>query len=132
MRLTLQPPRIYGAEGGPTARRLKVTIRTRDVSGCLRLALGVILAAQIFLPPTPASAHDDSRPIPPRDRREVVIPDPANLPQCSDQRPIIIPACPPGLELVIFDSPVYDESGLFVICLEKVPFCLPEGLMPEG
>jgi hypothetical protein len=36
------------------------------------------------------------------------------------------------LELVIFDSPVFDESGLFVICLEKVPFCLPEGLMPEG
>ncbi len=109
-----------------------MTIRTRDVSGCLRLALGVILAAQIFLPPAPASAH---RPdvIPPRDRREVVIPDPANLPQCPDQGPIIIPACPPGLELVIFDSPVFDEeTGLFVICLEKVPFCLPEGLMPEG
>ena len=111
-----------------------MTIRTRDVSGCLRLALGVILAAQIFLSPAPASAHDDRRPdgIPPRDRREVVIPDPANLPQCPEQGPIIIPACPPGLELVIFDSPVFDESGLFVICLEKVPYCLPEGLMPEG
>ena len=111
-----------------------MTIRTRDVSGCLRLALGVILAAQIFLPPAPASAHDVSRPdgIPPRDRPEVVIPDPANLPQCSDQGPIIIPACPPGLELVIFDSPVFDDSELFVICLEKVPYCLPEGLRPEG
>jgi hypothetical protein len=34
--------------------------------------------------------------------------------------------------LVIFDQPVYDDDGLFVICFKKVPYCIPDDLRPEG
>ena len=63
--------------------------------------------------------------------RRTVVRRPATLPNCQ-QGPMIIPPCPANTTLVIWDSPVYDENGIFVVCTEKVPFCVPEGLEPEG
>jgi hypothetical protein len=68
--------------------------------------------------------------LPGRDRATIVR-NPRDLPPCQ-QGPLIIPPCPAGTDLVIFDSPVYDDDGLFVICTKKVPYCIPEGLEPEG
>ena len=65
------------------------------------------------------------------DFRGPVARNPSHLPQC-DQGPMIIPPCPAGTQLVIHDQPEFDEDGLFVICLKKVPYCLPDNLRPEG
>ncbi len=63
--------------------------------------------------------------------RATIVRNPRDVPPCQ-QGPLIIPPCPLGTDLVIFDSPVYDDNGLFVICTKKVPYCVPEGLKPEG
>ena len=63
--------------------------------------------------------------------RATVVRNPRDLPPCQ-QGPLIIPPCPAGTDLVIFEAPVYDDDGLFVICTKKVPYCIPEGLQPEG
>ena len=42
------------------------------------------------------------------------------------------PSCPKGTVLVIFDQPVYDDNGLFVIGTTPVPYCVPVGLEPAG
>jgi len=42
------------------------------------------------------------------------------------------PGCPEGTVLVIFDQPVYDKNGLFVIGTTPVPYCVPVGLEPAG
>jgi len=42
------------------------------------------------------------------------------------------PSCPAGTILVIFDQPVYDRNGLFVIGTTPVPYCVPEDLEPAG
>lgn len=104
-------------------------------------SMGFILAASVLLIPTTTSANDlhqllnGNRDIEqggrPDGPRRAVIRQPASLPQCQ-QGPMIIPPCPGGTKLVIFDAPVYDENGLFVVCLEKVPFCIPKELEPEG
>jgi hypothetical protein len=44
----------------------------------------------------------------------------------------LIAKCPEGTVLVVFDQPVYDESGLFVIGTKPVPYCVPEDLEPAG
>ena len=40
--------------------------------------------------------------------------------------------CAKGTVSVLYDMPVYDEDGLFVVCYKKVPFCIPKNLEPEG
>ena len=40
--------------------------------------------------------------------------------------------CPKGTHSILYDMPVYDEDGLFVVCYKKVPFCIPDNLEPEG
>ena len=70
---------------------------------------------------------------PPTGTRKIVIRDRSNLPECPNQGgPVFVEPCPEGYELVIFDQPVYDRDGIFVICLERVPYCIPVGLEPEG
>ncbi|MCP5237348.1 MAG: hypothetical protein H6945_16545 [Zoogloeaceae bacterium] len=54
------------------------------------------------------------------------------VPQCPDQGPIVVEPCAVDETLIIFDQPVYDDDGLFVVCTEKVPYCVPSGLEPEG
>ena len=76
--------------------------------------------------PASAAGMPDSRPT-----GAVKVRNPSTLSQC-DQGPMVIQPCPAGTTLVIHDQPVYDENGLFVICLEKVPYCLPDDLRPEG
>jgi hypothetical protein len=44
----------------------------------------------------------------------------------------LIAKCPEGTVLVVFDQPVYDASGLFVIGYKPVPYCVPEDLEPAG
>ena len=40
--------------------------------------------------------------------------------------------CPEGSSLIIWDAPVYDEEGLFVVDSEPTPVCIPDDLEPEG
>ena len=40
--------------------------------------------------------------------------------------------CPEGQILIMWDKPIYDEQGLFVIGHEKVPVCIPENTQPAG
>jgi len=96
--------------------------------------LGAALALALFLLPAvaqqfPDVASDNAFHNLPRGR--VVIRHPSNVPQC-DQGPLIIPPCGNNKVLVIFDQPVYDDDGIFVVCYKKVPFCVPAGLQPEG
>ena len=106
-----------------------MTLPIRSVSAFWRLALGATLTALVGLPLSAAgTGPTHPRPIP-RDR--TVVRQPATVPPCQ-QGPLIIPPCPQNTVLVIFDAPVYDENGIFVVCLEKVHFCIPEGLQPEG
>ena len=44
----------------------------------------------------------------------------------------LVPRCPAGSVASTFEMPIYDESGLFVVCYEKVWICIPEGLEPAG
>ena len=109
-----------------------MTLQTRCLSVCWRLGLGAILAVLVSVPLSAAFGNDSARirpERPPRDR--VISRQPAHLPQC-EQGPLIIPPCPAGTDLVIYDQPVYDDDGIFIVCLEKVPYCIPEGLRPEG
>ena len=92
----------------------------------LRYSLAVLLTLPLLLVTVVAFAH------PPTEVRATKILDPAHLPQCQQQGPIIIPACPTGTHLVIWDAPDYDDSGLFVVCLKKEPVCIQDGLGPEG
>ena len=93
--------------------------------------LGVLLALAIFLLPAAAQPPLDKGTEGLLRRGRVVIRQPSHVPQCQ-QGPLIIPPCPPGTNLVIFDSPVYDDDGLFVVCFKKVPYCIPSDLEPEG
>lgn len=90
-------------------------------------ACGLALAAAA----TAQTAVEDYRP---DDRRagDILIRDRSSVPECPNQGPQIIPPCEAGTELVLFDAPVLDEDGLFLICTKKVPFCIPEGLGPQG
>ncbi|MEL6139449.1 MAG: hypothetical protein AAFQ61_04090 [Cyanobacteria bacterium J06626_23] len=40
--------------------------------------------------------------------------------------------CPEGTILVMFDMPIYDDDGLFVIGFEPIPFCIDEDTEPAG
>ncbi|MEO0536563.1 MAG: hypothetical protein AAF215_22125 [Cyanobacteria bacterium P01_A01_bin.123] len=40
--------------------------------------------------------------------------------------------CPEGTHLVMFDQPIYDEEGLFVVGYEPVPYCIDDDLEPAG
>jgi hypothetical protein len=40
--------------------------------------------------------------------------------------------CPEGTVLIMWDMPIYDEDGLFVIGYEPTPFCVDEDLEPAG
>lgn len=40
--------------------------------------------------------------------------------------------CPEGQILIMWDKPIYDEQGLFVVGHEKVPVCIPENTEPAG
>jgi hypothetical protein len=56
---------------------------------------------------------------------------------CSHSSPFetgfgFIPPCPTGTELIMFEMPVYDSEGLFIIGFELVPFCIPENRYPAG
>ena len=64
----------------------------------------------------------------------ITLGNPAEVPQCANQPPIILPVppCPEGRTPILFDQPVYDDQGLFVVCLKKTPFCIPDDLEPEG
>lgn len=62
----------------------------------------------------------------------ITIRDRSNLPQCPNQGPIVVRPCAGDETLILFDQPVYDNEGLFVVCLEKVPYCIPAGLDPAG
>ena len=61
-----------------------------------------------------------------------VISDRANVPPCPSSGPVIVQSCPSGQNIVLFDSPDYDESGLFLVCTKVVPYCIPVGAKPEG
>jgi hypothetical protein len=41
-------------------------------------------------------------------------------------------SCPEGEVLVMFDMPVYDANGLFIVGYVPVPFCVDEDLEPVG
>jgi hypothetical protein len=41
-------------------------------------------------------------------------------------------SCPEGTVLVMWDMPIYDDEGLFVIGYEPTPFCVDEDLEPAG
>jgi hypothetical protein len=62
----------------------------------------------------------------------ITIRDRSELPQCPNQGPIVVTPCGADETLILFDQPVYDDEGLFVVCLEKVPYCVPTGVGPEG
>jgi len=40
--------------------------------------------------------------------------------------------CPEGSSLIMWDAPIYDEEGLFVVDSEPTPVCIPDNLEPEG
>ena len=65
-------------------------------------------------------------------QRKILIRDRSDVPICPNQGPVIIARCPTGTELVVFDKPIYDSEGFFVICYEKAPYCIPTGIGPEG
>lgn len=41
-------------------------------------------------------------------------------------------SCPEGTVLIMWDMPIYDDEGLFVIGYEPTPFCVDEDLEPAG
>jgi hypothetical protein len=57
-----------------------------------------------------------------------------NLPRCPGTNfdEVLIQRCASDEDLVIFDRVVLDEDGLFPVCVRTVPFCVPEGVGPEG
>jgi hypothetical protein len=59
----------------------------------------------------------------------------ARLPAPAPARPfgqLLGPSCPEGTILIMWDMPVYDSDGLFVVGHVSVPFCIPEDLEPAG
>jgi hypothetical protein len=100
--------------------------------------LGALLALAVFVPPVvaqqmPVPASQNSLQSPRRiPKGWVVLRQPSTAPQCGDQGPLIIPPCPDDLTLVIFDQPVYDNDGLFIVCLKKVPYCIDPNNIPAG
>jgi hypothetical protein len=44
----------------------------------------------------------------------------------------LVAKCPAGTVRVMFDVPVYDEDGLFVVGYDRRPFCVPVDLEPAG
>jgi hypothetical protein len=96
------------------------TMQERNIA--TTFGLTALLAISI---PASAANMRDSGPV-----GAVKVRNPSTLSQC-DQGPMVIPPCPAGTTLVIHDQPVYDENGLFIICLEKVPYCLPDDLRPQ-
>ncbi|ERN42073.1 hypothetical protein KR51_00014140 [Rubidibacter lacunae KORDI 51-2] len=40
--------------------------------------------------------------------------------------------CPEGTVLIMWDKPIYDEEGLFVVGYEPTPICVDEDLEPAG
>lgn len=41
-----------------------------------------------------------------------------DVPQCPDQGPIVVEPCAVDETLILFDQPVYDDDGLFVVYRE--------------
>ena len=56
----------------------------------------------------------------------------AVVPQCPADGPVVVQPCAVDETLILFDQPVYDDDGLFLVCTETVPYCVPAGLEPEG
>lgn len=40
--------------------------------------------------------------------------------------------CPEGTQLIIWNQPIYDEEGLFVVDHEPTPYCIDEDFEPAG
>lgn len=40
--------------------------------------------------------------------------------------------CPEGTILIMFDMPIYDDEGLFVVGHEPTPMCIDEDTQPAG
>ena len=53
-----------------------------------------------------------------------------NLTTSEPQFPDI--ECPEGTYLVIWDQPIYDDEGLFIIGYEPTPYCIDEDTEPAG
>ena len=45
---------------------------------------------------------------------------------------VLVQPCPEGQKRVMWDKPIYDKQGKFVVGYEKVPICVPDDLEPAG
>lgn len=58
---------------------------------------------------------------------------PARTPAGNDDGPVYNGnGCPEGTILVMFDMPIYDDDGLFVVGYEPTPICIDEDTVPAG
>lgn len=45
---------------------------------------------------------------------------------------ILVQPCPEGQKRIIWEQPIYDENGLFVVGHKKVAICVPKNGTPAG
>ncbi|MGE0545043.1 MAG: hypothetical protein AB7R89_33215 [Dehalococcoidia bacterium] len=95
-------------------------------AGLLTLALLVVPAMGLT---TPAARADGSA-LATRSGAVAVRP-PSPAPTAPIGR-LLGPGCPAGTVLIMWEKPVYDADGLFVVDWELVPYCIPEDLEPAG
>jgi len=104
-----------------TITRQHVTTRGLALIGAGLLTLALLVAAGMG-PAAPMASADSLA------SGVTVAQPPAQRPA----RGVLVARCPEGTILIIFDQPVYDPSGLFVIGSKPVPYCVPEDLEPAG
>lgn len=104
-----------------------------------RTLLPILLAVSAFALATPTTGQEaggaspaPSRPAGPDTLGGALVRDQSHLEQCPNQGPVILDACPEGKVVVFWDQPVYDDEGLFVICLKRAPFCIDPGAEPAA
>jgi hypothetical protein len=95
-------------------------------AGLLALAL---LAVSAIGPTAPAARADGSALASRSGSIAVRPPWPAPTPPNGR---LLGPGCPEGTVLILWNKPIYDADGLFVVGWELVPYCVPEDLEPAG
>lgn len=119
--------RQMAATHNPTTQSRSTSRSVALVSaGLLTLTL---LAVSGFGPTAPSARADGSAVVSRSGAIAARPPSPAPTPPNGR---ILGPGCPAGTVLIMWEKPIYDADGLFVIDWELVPYCMPEDLEPAG
>jgi hypothetical protein len=120
-------------DGQMLRRRDTMTQQRRRSRGFALVGAGLLTLALLVVsgigPNAPAARADGSVLA---SRSGTIVSRPPSPAPTSPNGRLLGPGCPEGTVLIMWNKPIYDANGLFVIGWESVPYCIPEDLEPAG